>query len=248
MKQTAQTRTYYDEFSAGYERHRHKGYHQLIDDMEVAVARRYCRGDVLEAGCGTGLILRRLAVGAGRAVGLDLSAGMLSWARSRGLTVLQGSVDALPFADETFDAVVSFKVLAHVPPIAETLAELARVTRPGGHLVLEFYNRRSLRHLIKVIKQPTRIGNQFTDADVYTRYDDLAAIRGYFPEELELVSVHGIRVVTPTSRVHDVPLLRDLFGAVERFAVSAPVLRHLGGFMVVVARKRYAAAGDTTAA
>lgn len=238
MKQTAQTRSYYDEFSAGYERHRHQGYHQLLDDLEVALARRYCRGHVLEAGCGTGLILRRLAVGARRAVGLDLSAGMLSWARSRALTVVQGSVDALPFTSGTFDAVVSFKVLAHVPAIAETLVELARVTRPGGHLVLEFYNRRSLRHLIKVLKQPTRIGSQYTDADVFTRYDNLAAIRGYLPPELDLISVHGIRVVTPTSRVHDVPVLRDLFGAVERFAVNAPVLRHLGGFMVVVARKR----------
>jgi ubiquinone/menaquinone biosynthesis C-methylase UbiE len=238
MSSQARARSYYDEFSDSYERHRHQGYHQFLDDLEVSLARDYCQGRVLEAGCGTGLILRRLAVGALQAVGLDLSAGMLSWARRRGLSVTQGSVDALPFPDACFDAVVSFKVLAHIPPIAEAIAEFARVTRPGGHLVLEFYNRRSLRALIKRIKLPTRIGQTYTDADVYTRYDALSDILGYLSPELTLKAVHGVRVVTPVAHVHDLPVVRDLFSAVERFAASAPLLRHLGGFLVVVLQKR----------
>src|SRR3954471_24457885 len=83
------TRTYYDEFSKSYERHRRPndadGYHALVDDLEIDLCARYGTGrDILECGCGTGLILERLAELARRAVGIDLSPGMLELARSRG--------------------------------------------------------------------------------------------------------------------------------------------------------------------
>ena len=231
------SRTYYDEFSASYERHRGRGYHALIDELEVELARRYCSGRVLEAGCGTGLILRRRADGARAAAGVDLSAGMLRLAHDRGLTVVQSSVDALPFPDATFDTVVSFKVLAHVPPIAATVAELARVTRPGGHLLLEFYNRYSLRTLIKQLKRPTRIGASFSDEDVYTRFDGLRDIRGYLPPGVRLVGLRGVRVFTPAAMVHDLPVVGGLLATAERWAADAPLLRHLGGFLIVVLQK-----------
>ena len=232
------SRRYYDEFSNSYEEHRQRGYHRLIDDLEIDLASRYCRGRVLEAGCGTGLILQRLTPLCGRAVGIDLSAGMLSRARERGLVTVQGSIDRLPFPPNHFDAVVSFKVLAHVPTIEQTLAELSRVTRPGGHLVLEFYNRYSMRTLIKRIKQPSRIGQRFNDEDVFTRFDSLSTIRSYLPQELELFGTRGVRVITPVAQVHDVPLLREVLAFAERLAGRAPLLRDLAGFLVVILRKR----------
>ncbi|MBK8482360.1 MAG: methyltransferase domain-containing protein [Proteobacteria bacterium] len=237
----SRSRHYYDAFSATYEAQRHRGYHRLIDDLETDLALSYCRGGrVLEAGCGTGLILQRLAPAARQAIGIDLSTGMLAGARSRALSVLQGSVDALPFPAAHFDAVVSFKVLAHVPTIERTLAELARVTRPGGHLVLEFYNRFSLRHLVKRLKFPTRIGiaERFTDADVFTRYDTLGDVRRYLPPTLELLRVRGVRVLTPAAQLHDLPGLRAVFGWAERRAADHRLLRHLGGFLIVVLRRR----------
>jgi ubiquinone/menaquinone biosynthesis C-methylase UbiE len=237
----ARSRAYYDEFSETYERHRHRGYHALIDDLELELAEPYCRGAarVLEAGCGTGLILRRLqAITDGTVVGIDLSAGMLSVACTRGLAALQSSVEALPFSDASFDTVVSFKVLAHVPEIRPALAELARVTRPGGHLLLEFYNRASLRTLIKQLKQPTRIGRRFSDEDVYTRFDTLGEIRAYLPADVDLVDIRGIRVVTPFAQLHDLPLVRSALSAAERFLGRAPLFRNWGGFLVVVLRKR----------
>ncbi len=232
------SREYYDEFSAGYERERGRGYHALIDDLEVELASRYASGGrILEAGAGTGLVLRRLAPVARQAFGIDLSAGMLRLARERRLNVAQASVDVLPFGDETFDAVLSFKVLAHVPEIEAALRELARVTRRGGHLVLEFYNRHSLRTLIKHLKRPTTIGQTFNDEDVHTRFDSLAQIRGYLPPGLTLVGIRGVRVLTPVAKVHDLPLLSSLFAAAERFAADAPGLRRLGGFLIVVLRR-----------
>src|SRR5215470_1904441 len=107
-------RAYYDDFSAGYERERGRGYHQLLDDLEMSVVAPLARGRrVLEIGCGTGLILQRIAREAVSARGIDLSPGMLQAARARGLDVSLASATQLPFADGSFDLVCSFKVLAH---------------------------------------------------------------------------------------------------------------------------------------
>ncbi|HEX2572238.1 MAG TPA: class I SAM-dependent methyltransferase [Polyangia bacterium] len=233
-------RTYYDEFSSIYEAERlhDGGYHAMIDSLEIDLALRYVPGaHVLEAGCGTGLILRRLAPVAARAVGVDLSAGMLRQAAARGLTVVQGSVTDLPFADASFDVVCSFKVLAHVEHIDRAVHELSRVTRPGGHLLLEFYNPWSLRYLVKRLKTPTRISLQATDESVYTRYDHLDAIRGYLPPGHEVVDLRGVRVVTPVSTVFKVPPVGRMFHFLETQLCDVPVMRRLGGFLIVVVRK-----------
>ena len=81
-------RAYYDDFSTGYERERSHGYHALLDELESSVVAPLCPGrSVLEVGCGTGLILSRLAPAAGQAMGVDLSGGMVRKARARGLDV-----------------------------------------------------------------------------------------------------------------------------------------------------------------
>jgi ubiquinone/menaquinone biosynthesis C-methylase UbiE len=231
-------RDYYDEFAAWYERERGRGYHDMLDELEAEVVLRHGRGArVLEAGCGTGLVLERLRAGAGSAVGIDLSRGMLAQAGRRGLPVMQADLLHLPFPDGAFDVVCSFKVLAHVERIEEAVAELARVTRPGGFLVLEFYNRRSLRYLVKRLKSPSRISERETDDAVYTRYDDLDDTRRYLPTGFEIVAVRGVRVVTPLSHVFRVALLGRAFRALEQAACDAPLLRRLGGFLVLVVRK-----------
>lgn len=237
MHDRKHNRDYYDEFSHGYERDRHRGYHALIDRLEVDLALRYARrARVLEAGCGTGLILKELHAHADYAVGLDLSGGMLRHAARRGLRVVQGSITDLPFADHSFDVACSFKVLAHVERITEAVREMSRVTRPGGHLLLEFYNPLSLRYLVKRLKRPTPISHGTTDEAVFTRYDSLERIRSYLPAGHEVVDLRGVRVVTPVSMVHQVPVLDRAFGFLERRAADAPGLRRLGGFLIVVVR------------
>lgn len=239
QRQLRSTQIYYDRFSGSYERERHRGYHRLIDDLELELVRRYGAGrDILEAGCGTGLLLAEAARVARSAIGLDLSRGMLARARERGLRVVQGSLTQIPLPDASVDLVYSMKVLAHVPPIRQAVAELARVTRPGGHLLLEFYNPRSLRYLAKLVGGAAPIAEGTTDRDVYTRYDTVGTARGYLPPNVEFVSLRGVRVLTPTSHVFRLPLVRSLFEQAERFACDLPGLRHLGGFLILVARKR----------
>jgi ubiquinone/menaquinone biosynthesis C-methylase UbiE len=172
------------------------------------------------------------------AIGLDLSRSMLGLAQHRDLPVLQGSLTALPLPDQSVDLVYSMKVLAHVPPIREALAELARVVRPGGHLLLEFYNPRSLRYLAKLLGGAAPIAEGTTDRDVYTRYDTLKTARSYLPDNLEFVGVRGVRVVTPVSQVFRIPVLAALFERAERALCDWPGLRGLGGFLILIARKK----------
>ena len=159
-----------------YEAERHHGYHRLIDELELDLIRRYGAGkDVFEAGCGTGLLLRQAATVARSAVGLDLSRGMLRPARARGLHVVQGSLTDVPLPSASFDLVYSMKVLAHVPPIARAVAELARLGRPGGHLLLEFYNPLVAALPGQARRRPGTDRRGTNESHVFTRFDTLAA-------------------------------------------------------------------------
>jgi ubiquinone/menaquinone biosynthesis C-methylase UbiE len=233
------TQTYYDRFSRTYDDHRHHGYHRMVDELELELVRRHGTGrDILEAGCGTGLLLEEAARVGRTVVGLDLSRGMLSQARARGLRVVQGSITNIPLPSESFDLVYSMKVLAHVPPIAAAIAEMARLVRPGGHLLCEFYNPLSLRYLTKRLGGPARIASGTTDHDVFTRYDSLAAARSYLPPDVTVAGIRGVRVFTPTSKVWAIPGLGGIFEHAERLACDLPGLRRLGGFMILVCQKR----------
>jgi ubiquinone/menaquinone biosynthesis C-methylase UbiE len=233
------TRQYYDQFAAWYERERHHGYHALVDRLETELACRYAVGGrVLEAGCGTGLILSRVAEVASQAYGLDLSSGMLARAAARGLGLAQGSVTALPFKHDHFDLVYSFKVLAHVELIEHAVAELVRVTRPGGHVLLEFYNSYSLRYLVKRLRPARKVSEELRDDAVFTRFDTLSSLRRYLPGELEVLGIRGVRVLTPLPHALALPVLGNALAALESWAADAPLLRSLGGFLIVIGRKR----------
>jgi ubiquinone/menaquinone biosynthesis C-methylase UbiE len=232
-------RAYYDDFAGWYENERHLPYHRMLDDLEVELVERYATGkSVLEVGCGTGLILHRTARFARSAVGIDLSSGMLARAHQRGLRVVQASATDLPIATASVDVAYSFKVLAHIPDIEGALREMARVVRPGGWVLAEFYNARSLRRLVKAIKPPTAISDAAHDGHVFTRYDDAAAIRSYLPSDLEWAATRGIRVITPIARVLEVPVLGAAVRWAEHWLADLPGARDVGGFLVACCRRR----------
>lgn len=232
-------RAYYDDFAGWYERERHLPYHRMLDDLEVEIVERYARGkEVLEVGCGTGLILQRVSAFASSARGIDLSAGMLAKAAARGLHVAQASATELPIATASVDVAYSFKVLAHIPDIHAAMREMARVVRPGGFVIAEFYNARSLRRLVKAVKPPTAVSENTNDEHVYTRYDDAKAIQSYLPPELEWVDTRGIRVITPVAGVLRIPVLGPAVRWAEHRLADLPGARDLGGFLVAICRRR----------
>lgn len=99
---------------------------------------------LLDAGCGTGLYARWLAEQGAAVTGIDLSPDMVQRAREHcaGLPVRLdvGSILALPYADASFDGALACYVLHYVPDQRAVLAELARVLRPGGFLLLSLEN------------------------------------------------------------------------------------------------------------
>ncbi|MCK8785903.1 class I SAM-dependent methyltransferase [Roseomonas sp. NAR14] len=116
--------------------------------LAVLARRPGAEGPVLDAGCGTGGVLRRLCealpersappASFGPAIGLEYAPAAAAAARRKsGAPVVAGDINAMPFAPASFGAAVSLDVLCHaaVRP-AEALAELRRVLRPRATLAL----------------------------------------------------------------------------------------------------------------
>lgn len=91
---------------------------------------------VLDIGCGTGDLARSLRRRGRRAVGVDLSLGMLRAARAAGAPLLQADAAALPLATGAADGAVSGFALRNFSDLDAVLRELARVLRPGSRLAL----------------------------------------------------------------------------------------------------------------
>lgn len=235
------TRAYYDEFSKTYENERRpkspNGYHAMIDDLEIAVTSRYGTGrDILECGCGTGLLLEKMARFANRAVGVDLSPGMLESARARGLEVHEGSVTKLPFEDASFDVTCSYKVLAHVPDVALALSEMARVTKPGGWILAELYNPISLRGLVKKFGPAGNISSKTKESAVYTRFDAPWVVPRIMPPGTKFDRAFGVRILTPTATAMKIPVVRSILRKAEH-VLSPTKAAFFAGFYVAVLRK-----------
>jgi SAM-dependent methyltransferase len=189
---------------------------------------------ILDAGCGTGgtpLALARL----GRVTAVDLHPRALELAAQRGLRRLaRASVEALPFADASFDAVVSVDVLYHraVADDAAALGELARVCRPGGVVVLWLPGYEALRSSHDAQVHTAR---RYTRAVVRA----LAARAGLVPERitgvgallaplafararLEGGAARAQSLVEPTPRPLNA-LLAALLGAEGEIGLRAPL-------------------------
>ncbi len=91
---------------------------------------------VLDAGCGSGRMLQEL-VPYGAVTGVELDPDAAGVAASRGVCeVMVGRLEELPFPDANFDLITCLDVLEHVPDDRAALAELRRITTPGGWLLM----------------------------------------------------------------------------------------------------------------
>ena len=96
-------------------------------------------GRGLEIGVGSA----RFGAPLGVQVGIDPSPAMLDVARARGIDAVQGTAEALPFADDSFDHALVVTTICFVDSPAEMLVQARRVLRPGGRLVIGFIDRDS---------------------------------------------------------------------------------------------------------
>ena len=144
------------------------------------------RHDVLDVGAGEGQIARAAAAAGARVVGLDPTRSQMELARERGggpVYALAGS-DALPVADGSFDAVVVCLVFEHVDAFEASLAEVARVLRPGGRFLF-FLN----HPLLQTPDSGMIIDHMIEPPETYWR------IGPYLPEAVTVEEVQkGVRV------------------------------------------------------
>jgi SAM-dependent methyltransferase len=127
-------------FDANHERYdRWFEKHQAAYTSELLALRAFVpyEGRGLEVGVGTG----RFAGPLGIDVGVDPSDAMLARAAARGVEVVRGVAEALPFPDRSFDQVLIVTTICFVNSPEKMLAEARRVLRPGGRLVMGFVDR-----------------------------------------------------------------------------------------------------------
>ena len=114
-----------------------------VERYDVAVA-RLGLGDgdrVLDVGCGSGVFLTRAAAAGARVAGIDVAPGLVEIARARvpGADLEVGDFGALPWEDGAFDVVTAFNSIFFADDMVALLRELARVTRPGGRVLLQVW-------------------------------------------------------------------------------------------------------------
>lgn len=127
---------------------------------------------VLEVACGRGGFVRELARAGARVTGCDFSAAALHAATTKVFssngrpplaTLVQGDAQRLPFADASFDAVVSCETIEHLPQVLAAVREMHRATRLGGKLFLttpNYANFMGLYELYARFRHPGREDDQ----------------------------------------------------------------------------------------
>jgi SAM-dependent methyltransferase len=162
--------------------------------LEATLERRPER--ILEVGCGEGELAEQLAVGA-EVVAVDQSPRMVELTARRGVEARVADVQALPFPDASFDAVLAAWMLYHVPSVARALEECALVLRPDGRLVAATNGNDHLEELLALGGLPRwdlpfsaedamdQLGGHFTtveprDAVGAVTFTETETIREYF--------------------------------------------------------------------
>jgi SAM-dependent methyltransferase len=185
----------------------------------VAMDRRWTLGQlrpqagerILDAGCGTGGHLPALAAAGARAVGADLSLGMLTVARRSRVPLAALDLEQpLPFPRGHFDAVLSALIGEHVRSLEALFRGFAAVLRPGGRLVFSTYH----PWMAEAGKEAhfVRDGQEYgLGAEPHTVADFLAAVEGAgltLEERLEPAADTALLAELPTvARYEGRPLL-----------------------------------------
>jgi len=105
------------------------------------------KDEILEVGCGNGRDLLEIAKTGCKLTGIDISEEMLEGAKKQlaplkqaQVNIMYADVTKLDFKDNSFDKIIASEVLEHIPEFEKALAEMARVLKPGGELVVSTPN------------------------------------------------------------------------------------------------------------
>lgn len=159
-------KSYYNKYAGHYDASRDTPHFSRLNQIQLDFLKSCISmsENLLEVGCGTGLFLKNFP----KATGIDFSNCMIKIAKSKGLRVSFADATSLPFNDDSFDFVYSFKVFAHVPNCEKMLSEMARVAKKG--IVFDFYDFYSLKAIRDSIRDCLK-------KKTYIRHDKLSSIK-----------------------------------------------------------------------
>ena len=187
-------------------------------------------GSVLDVGCGTGALAQRLSARGYRVVGADPSEGMLEVMRARApeIQAVHASGSALPFAAAQFDLVVTVATLHHIATAEEvrrTLAEMVRVCRAGGRIVIWDHNPRNpyWSNLMARVPQDTGEERLIGEEEI---------IAGLTQSGAQVLTVEQLGLVPDFTPRRALPLA----AAFERLFERTPYVRRWAAHNVVTAR------------
>jgi len=237
-------RASYDREAIQYdERRYHSAEGRLFNEMETSVLRSWlplASGiRVLDMPAGTGRLSLTLAETGAEVVGVDISANMLGMALlkkptqgHRRASFAQGSGVQLPFADDTFDAVVSFKFFHLIPneKKPQFIREMARVLKPGKAMVVEF-NSPYYGGILAWLRYTFR-----------KKHSGGMRMKCIFPDQisvlfegLEVTRSQGVKL--PFSSALAAVLGRSAADGLNRWVGSLPAVKYFSYALIVEARK-----------
>ena len=178
-------------------------WYDLVREMIGPVAGRR----ILEVACGRGGFVSELALAGAHVVGCDFSHSGLRIGRSKldqrggdasGCGLVQGDAQNLPFAEASFDIVISCETIEHVPDAQSAVSEMYRVARPGGRLFLttpNYFNFMGLYELYALFRHRHRKDDQPFDR------------RQWFPQIRRYIHRSGWAIFHSDGTVHQFPFL-----------------------------------------
>jgi SAM-dependent methyltransferase len=188
-------------------------------------------GPALDVGCGTGALAERLAARGYEMVGIDPSEGMLDVLRERcpAVRAIKASGTSLPFEDDSFDLVLTVATLHHIADpgaVRQTLAEMVRVSRPSGRVLIWDHNPRNPYWGRLMARVPQDTGEE-------RLIGEPELISGLRAGGAEIVSVAQLGLVPDFTP----PALLGAAAAVERVFEHTPYARGFAAHNVVLATK-----------
>ena len=152
--------------------------------------------EILDAGCGVGAFSEPL-VKENTVYGVDFSEKSLAFAAERGLVTQTGDLSALPFEDGKFDVVLCIGVIQLIEDYRPVLNELARVTKPGGTLLIQTLHSGSIqRKLLKLVEKEKKFDKLYAMdelAQVFAQngFTDITFQKLYHPFRFVTTGDHG---------------------------------------------------------
>lgn len=215
---------------------------QVIDALEKAalekalVGRKYERA--LDVGIGNGRLLPIYAPHAAHVTGMDISSEQLEQATQAAAklgipfdTVLCKEASRIDIPDNSYDLIICSRVLQHVFNWRESVAEFARILKPGGDVVLVVYNRMSIYGLKKYYQ------HKFQNPTKGRFQNPVGMARELKKDGLRIDYFAGGLMGQPDLFSKDLSRSsRDFIYMLEKTA-SVPLIKHLGSRLVIRARK-----------